>query len=159
LVGIEIDGSTSTGNLIEGNLIGTDKSGTADRGNSAQGILIEGATGNTVGGTTPVARNVVSANHWGIQIDGATATENLVEGNYIGTQLNGTAPLGNEVNGILISSNASNNTVGGTGGGQGNVIGFNVQAGVLAESGTGDSILSNSIAFNGQDGIALAGGN
>ena len=43
LVGIEIDGATSTQNLIEGNLIGTDKSGTADRGNSNEGILIEGA--------------------------------------------------------------------------------------------------------------------
>ena len=30
---------------------------------------------------------------------------------------------------------------------------------MLVQSGTGDSILSNSIVFNGQQGIALAGGN
>ncbi len=86
LVGVEIDGSTSTGNLIEGNLIGTDKSGTADLGNSNQGILIEGAPDNTVGGTTAAARNVISANQWGIRDrrlhrDAAT----LIEGNDIGT--------------------------------------------------------------------------
>ena len=159
LVGIEIDGQDSTGNLIEGNLIGTDKSGTADRGNSNQGVLIEGAVGNTMGGTVSTERNVISANQWGIQIDGATAALNLIEGNYVGTDNSGKEPLGNEVNGIILSNNASDNTIGGTGAGQGNSIAYNVQAGVLVQSGTGDSILSNSIAFNGQQGIALASGN
>ncbi len=73
LVGVEIDGATSTQNLIEGNLIGTDKSGTAELGNSNEGVLIEGAFGNTVGGTTSAARNVISANQWGIRLDGSTA--------------------------------------------------------------------------------------
>ncbi len=91
LIGIEIDGATSTGNLIQDNLIGTDKSGTVDRGNSNQGILIEGAVDNTVGGTTSAVRNVISANQWGIQIDGATAAGNLIEGNYVGTDITGTA--------------------------------------------------------------------
>ncbi len=159
LVGIEIDGSTSTQNLIEGNLIGTDKSGTADRGNSNEGILIEGAFGNTVGGTTSAAMNVISANQWGIRLDGSTSTGNLIEGNEIGTDLNGTAPLGNEVNGIILSNNAADNSIGGTGGGQGNTIAYNVEAGVLVQSGTGDSILSNGIFMNGQQGIALDSGN
>ena len=74
LIGVEIDGSTSTGNLVEGNLIGADKSGTADRGNADEGVLIEGAIGNTVGGTTSAALNVISANQWGIRLDGSTAT-------------------------------------------------------------------------------------
>jgi hypothetical protein len=158
LAGIEIDGK-STQNLIEGNLIGTNKSGTADLGNSNQGVLIEGAYGNTIGGTTAAARNVISANQWGIQIDGSTATLNLIEGNNVGTDITGTAPLGNEINGIILSNDASDNSIGGTGGGQGNIIAFNVEAGVLAQSGTGDSILSNSIFSNGQQGIALVNGN
>ena len=153
LVGIEIDGQDSTGNLIEGNLIGTGKSGAADLGNSNQGILIEGAAANTVGGTTAAGRNVISANEWGVQIDGATAVDNLIEGNYVGTDVSGNNALGNEINGIILSNHASNNTIGGTGGGQGNTISYNVEAGVLVQSGTGDSILSNSIAFNGQQGI------
>ena len=69
----------------------------------------------------------------------------LIEGNDVGTDVTGTLPLGNEINGIIFSNNASNNTIGGTGGGQGNTIAFNVAAGVLVQSGTGDSILSNSI--------------
>ena len=89
LVGIDLEGSTSTQNLIEGNFIGTDKSGTAELGNSNEGVLIEGAIGNTVGGTTSTALNVISANQWGIRIDGLTATDNLIEGNDVGTDVSG----------------------------------------------------------------------
>ncbi len=156
-MGVEINGSSSTGNLVEGNFIGIDESGAADRGNSSEGVLIEGAPGNTVGGTTAAARNVISANLWGIDVDGSAATGNIVEGNYIGTDATGILPLGNEVYGIIFSTNASNNTIGGTGGGQGNTIAFNVAAGVIVQSGTGDSILSNSIYSNGQQGVALIG--
>jgi hypothetical protein len=156
LVGVEIDGHTSTQNLIEGNLIGTDKSGTADRGNSNEGILIEGGYGNTVGGTTAATRNVISANQWGIRIDGPTATLNLVEGNYVGTDSTGSLSLGNEINGIVLSNNASNNSIGGIAAGQGNTIDYNAAAGVLIQSGTGNSILSNSIYANGHLGIDLA---
>ena len=103
---------------------------------------------------------MISANQWGIQIDGADGhrqpdRRQLRRHRYQRQR----AALGNEINGIILSNNASDNTIGGTGGGQGNTIAYNVQAGVLVQSGTGDSILSNSIVFNGQQGIALAGGN
>ena len=81
---------------------------------------------------------------------------NLIQGNFIGTAANGTSPLGNEINGIIISNNASNNTIGGTTTGQGNTIAFNVAAGVLVQSGTGDSIVSNSI-YSNDHGISLNG--
>ena len=154
-VGIEIEGATSTQNLIEGDFIGTDKSGTAALGNSDEGVLIEEAFGNTVGGTTSAARNVISANLWGIRLDGSTATGNLIEGNDIGTASSGTLALGNEINGIIISNSASGNSIGGTAAGQGNTIAYNVAAGVSVQSGTGDSILSNSIFSNGHLGINL----
>jgi hypothetical protein len=131
LVGIKIDGQSSTQNLIEGNLIGTDKTGTADRGNSQEGVLIQNSGGNTIGGTSAAVRNVISANLWRIRLDGNSATLNLIEGNNIGTDLSGTGTLGNEINGIIISANASNNTVGGVAAGQANTIAFNVAAGVL----------------------------
>ena len=114
LVGVKINGSSSTGNLVEGNYIGIDKAGTADRGNASDGVLIEEASDNTVGGTTAAARNVISANEWGIRLDGSTATGNSIEGNDIGTDSSGTLPLGNEINGIIFSNSASDNTVGGT---------------------------------------------
>ena len=96
---------------------------------------------------------MISANHWGVQLDGASATGNVIEGNYIGTDVSGTARLGNEVDGVIISNSASSNTIGGAIAGQGNIIAFQVMSGVLVESGTGDSILSNSIFGNGMLGI------
>ncbi len=55
-VGVKINGSSATQNLVEGNFIGVDALGVADRGNSDEGVLIEGAFGNTVGGTTAADR-------------------------------------------------------------------------------------------------------
>ncbi len=157
LRGVMINGSSATGNLVEGNFVGVDATGTAALGNSDEGILIEDAPNNTIGGTTSTSSNVISANEWGIRIDGSTATDNVIEGNFIGTDLTGTIALGNEINGVIFSTNASDNTVGGTAANQGNTIAFNVDAGVLVASGIGDSILSNSVYTNGQSGILLTG--
>ena len=154
-IGVELNGAQSTGNLLEGNLIGSDKTGFADLGNKNQGVLIEGAVDNTIGGTQATSRNLISANHWGVQLDGAGATGNVIEGNYIGTDVSGSARLGNEVDGVIISNSASSNTIGGAIADQGNIIAFQVISGVLVESGTGDSILSNSIFGNGMLGINL----
>jgi hypothetical protein len=49
----------TAGNVIDGNFPGTDVSGTIARGNQAYGVWIDGATGDTIGGTAPAARNVV----------------------------------------------------------------------------------------------------
>ena len=154
-VGVELNGAQSTGNLLQGNFIGSDKTGFEDLGNKNQGVLIEGAVDNTIGGTQATSRNLISANHWGVQLDGASATGNVIEGNYIGTDASGTARLGNEVDGVIISNSASSNTIGGAIADQGNIIAFQVMSGVLVESGTGDSILSNSIFGNGMLGIDL----
>ena len=85
LVGVEIDGSTSTQNLVEGNFIGIDKAGTADRGNSNEGVLDRGGRRQHGRRKTAAALNVISANQWGIRIDGSTATGNFIEGNDVGT--------------------------------------------------------------------------
>src|SRR5208337_345140 len=106
------------------------------------------------------ALNLISGNHWGVRLDDTPVPDNLlegnlVEGNLIGTDITGKAPLGNEVNGVIVSNNASVNTIGGTVSGAGNTIAFNVLTGVRVESGTDDSILTNSIYSNGQLGINL----
>ncbi|MGC8638550.1 MAG: beta strand repeat-containing protein [Isosphaeraceae bacterium] len=160
LVGVAITSSSgalapSSLNLVAGNLIGTDKSGLYALPNAQEGVLIDNASGTTIGGTTAAAQNLISGNEWGVRLDGALATGNLVAGNLIGTDITGKAPLGNEVNGVIITTNASNNTIGGTVSGAGNTIAFNALAGVSVVSGTGDSILSNSIFSNGKLGIDL----
>jgi titin len=161
LEGIFVAGS---GNLLEGNRIGTNAAGTAALGNVV-GVEVVGA-GNTVGGATAAARNVISGNDGaGVLITDSAASGNVVEGNFIGTQADGATPLGNGAWGVLITSQAANNTVGGTAAGAGNLIAFNGDDGVLvggtagstgnALAGTGNSVLGNSIFGNGKVGIDL----
>ena len=149
--------ATATGNLIEGNFIGTDQAGTLPLGNSQSGVLIESSPSNTVGGTSATARNVISANNWGVTITGATAINNVVQGNDIGTDITGTLPLGNELDGVLITQAASSNSIGGTATAAGNTIAFNVDNGVdvVGVTTTGNAILSNLIFGNGLLGIDL----
>ncbi len=157
-IGIEIEGATATGNLIEGSLIGTDEAGALPLPNAQQGILIDQGSGdNTIGGSTATDQNLISANHWGIEIDGGPAdAANWVLGNRIGTDITGLLPLGNEIDGVKISA-SSGNTIGGPVAAQGNTIGFNTDDGVDVLSGTGDAILSNDIFSNGNIGINLNG--
>src|SRR5262249_19176139 len=77
-----ITGGGTTGNVVEGNFIGTDQAGRAGLGNGVDGVEIAaGASGNTIGGTTPGAANVIAGNaSEGVLIDGGAAN-NFVEGN------------------------------------------------------------------------------
>jgi len=96
--GIMIGGGS--GNVIEGNYIGTDVTGTIAQGNS-DGIRIEDASSNLIGGTSPAARNIISGNtRTGMEILWSGSVGNTVQGNYIGTDATGTAGLGNRYQGI-----------------------------------------------------------
>src|SRR5262249_21193005 len=118
LVGVQVSGATSTSNLIEGNYVGTDVSGNRSVANRF-GVLINGAPGNIIGGSSPAARNVVSGNNLfdpnqsssvGVYVTGRNATGNVVLGNYIGTNTSGTGPLanGSNANGVYIENAPSN---------------------------------------------------
>ena len=137
---MQIAGAGSSNNVIQGNFIGTDVSGTADLDNGRQGVLISGAAANnTVGGTiAAAARNVISGNDIdGVQIANAGSSNNLIQGNFIGTDVSGTADLGNGRVGVLISAEATNNTVGGTSDAARNVISGNEDIGIqIANVGT-----------------------
>ena len=148
-MGVEILGIAASGNAVQANYVGTDAGGTADLGNGQHGVFINGAPNNTVGGTIAAARNVISGNGTGVFIQSGGATGNLVQGNRIGTTAAGTSALGNTNDGVRIGGNASSNTVGGGGSGAANAISYNGLNGVVVDSGTGNSILSNSIDANG----------
>ncbi|MFO0960811.1 MAG: Calx-beta domain-containing protein [Isosphaeraceae bacterium] len=154
--GVAIVGNATAFNAIVGNYIGTDATGTADLANALQGVLIDSAPANTVGGPSAALRNLISANHWGVEIVNPGATYNSVQGNFIGTNAAGTGPLGNELDGVWILLGASSNTIGGASPSQGNRIAYNIRDGVRIENDSvGNAILSNAIASNGGLGIDL----
>jgi hypothetical protein len=155
IVGFNTTGIELTGNahsdVVLGNYAGTDP--IFRKLHNGVGILIDGnAHGNTVGaandlnpdGTFQTFRgNIVGNNSSaGIQITDS-ANANQVVGNLVGT--NGLANLGNPT-GILVDSNATNNTIGGNGG-LANDIGKNtIGIAILAQN--GNSASSNSITGN-----------
>jgi len=158
-IGIETNGS----NIIEGNYIGTDLTGTVGLGNRWDGININGAPNNKIGGKTPETRNVISGNgNTGVFIQGASASGNFIQGNYIGTDVTGTSCLSNEQSGVWIS-NAPNNIVGGNMAGTGNVISGSrgngvtiagneaernlVQGNYIGTDATGTAMLPNEFGF------------
>ena len=82
-------------NVLLGNRIGTNAAGTAPLPNS-QGVFINDAPSNTIGGTGAGAGNVISGNtSVGVQILGPNATGNVLLGNAIGTNAAHTLKLGN----------------------------------------------------------------
>jgi len=124
--GIRI-GVGSAENLVQGNLIGTNADGTGALPNET-GILLAHASGNTIGGSGPAARNVVSGNSQaGISLI-AQSSQNVISGNYIGVDVTGQAPLGNGREGVFIWDSSMENTLGGDVPGARNVIADNGQA-------------------------------
>ena len=149
---------SGTGNVISGNYIGTNAAGTAAIGNDGWGIQIN-SNGNTVGGATPSAANLISGNgsgrgNAGVVINGGS---NVVERNLIGTRADGTGDLGNNGSGVLIQSSVNGvaNLI------SRNVIAFNgsaapnTSAGVDIQAGVENTITQNSIFSNDTLGIDL----
>jgi titin len=150
--GVKIQGVGTTGNQVLGNFIGLNAAGTADLGNTGDGVEINaGAANNTIGGTSVLARNVISGNGVnGVLITDAGSTGNKVLGNFIGLNAAGDGGLNNSSGGVEISTGAANNTVGGTSAGARNVISGNTNNGILiAGAGTtGNNVQGNFIGLN-----------
>ncbi len=153
--GIVVKGN---GNRIEGSFIGTEPQGPADMGNGQNGVAILSGSNNTIGGTSPAARNNISANDTnGVQISGGGAG-NKVLGNLIGTFKDGTSVLGNSGFGVLVIGSTNNAIGDGTAAGA-NTIAFNGRDGVSIHGNqdTGNRISRNSIFSNAGLGIELNG--
>jgi hypothetical protein len=117
VIGIEIAGATASGNDVQGNVIGTNKAGTAKIPNGADGIFVNDAPRNTIGGSTKVAGNLVSGNgQVGIQIFGLGAQKNLIENNILGRNASGGVSRGllngnsNDL-GIYVNTTPNINTI------------------------------------------------
>ncbi len=132
-----------SGDLVQGNFIGTDVTGSSAQFNY-QGIMLSGATDNTIGGTTPAARNIVSGNYDQDIALFYYASGNLIEGNFVGLTASGTSTL--YTYGIGVITNYSpDNTVGGTAAGAGNVIG-GLSIDGIQFAGVGDNLAEGNVS-------------
>lgn len=156
-----------SGNVVQGNFIGTDVHGTSALGNAGRGVNLN-ENGNTVGGVTVAARNIISANVTGVELNGSNL---LVQGNYIGTDVTGKAALPNFNEGVTVNGNGS--VIGGLtdvpGTPPGNLISGNTSIGLdLIASSSGNQIEGNIIGAdvtgtfplgNSLAGISISGPN
>ena len=159
-------------NRVQGNYIGLGADGATPIPNGEDGVRIEDASANTVGGTATDTGNVISANtRNGIEIVADAVSENLVamplllqdaednvvQGNSIGTDASGTFSdpdkmpgsgdeLGNGQDGIALSDDLPAGLV------TDNTIG-----GADGDDGQADGVVKarNVISGNGDDGILL----
>jgi len=153
--GVHLSGSGVTGQVITANWIGTSLTGYGYLGNGwldGDGVLVDsGANANTIGGSLPANRNVISANYrYGVQLSGSGTSDNRVMGNYIGLNAGGTSSLGNAV-GVGLNSGAEANIIGGPTRNEGNVISGNRSDDFPYGSGVlifGDGTRFNQVAAN-----------
>jgi Periplasmic copper-binding protein (NosD) len=133
------------------------------------GVEVEGSSNNTIGGITPDARNLITADFAGILIgtdqSGTIASANVVQGNYIGPDATGAAAASNNMEmGIWLTGNAVNNTIGGTNAAARNVISgatygdVNIDYGGVDGAGPlGNVVEGNFIGTNAAGDAALVG--
>ena len=157
--GIVLDLAGTTGNTVVGNISGLNAAGNGAIGGTITGVRItNGASGNTIGGTSASDRNILSANtQTGIRVNGPGSDANIIIGNYIGVDRTGSLAFGNGASGIQIGNSATGTIIGGTVAGEGNTIAFNGNDGVtiISSGAIGHSIIGNSIHSNTELGIDL----
>jgi len=145
--GLTLEYADATNNTIAGCWLGLDYTGTNTAPNALQGILIfDGASGNFVGGTNALARNVLSGNtQYGVLISGTNTAGNVILGNYIGTDAGGSLMVSNALGGVFLADGTSRNIIGGTNAGAGNVISGNLGNGILIR---GSNVVNNTVLGN-----------
>ena len=138
--------SNGANNAFTGNHIGVNANGNTAAGNQSGGIVLNGS-GNAIGGTNTIDRNLISGNQGSGIVVNAAAANALIQGNQIGLNATGTAALGNSAAGITVGA-ALATQIGGTLVGTGNVISGNALYGVVLNGATSAGIEGNLIGRN-----------
>ena len=157
LDGVDVEGAATSANVVEGDYIGPKPDGSAGYGNP-YGIFIDNAQLTLIGGTTAAARNIISANGFGVWLHAGDTT--LLEGNYIGTDPTGMNAEGNSSAGIYAyyGNGGSRAMIGGLtstpGTGAGNVISGNAKNIIIFEADL-QAIEGNIIGLNAAGTAAI----
>ena len=159
--GTYLFGVGAVGNTIQGNIIGLDATGSFGLGNLQEGVYLELASTNIIGGVTLASRNLVSGNATrGIYLTN-NASWNLLQGNWIGVAANGATPVPNVFHNIELDAASSGNVLGGSQPGAGNLSAYapvsgGPYAGIrIRDTCTKNNISGNSVFSNGGLGIDL----
>jgi CSLREA domain-containing protein len=137
----------SANNVVQGNYIGTNASGTAALPNG-NGIQLNSAINNLIGGSSPGEGNLISGNVRGLSFFPASQGS-LVLGNKIGSNASGTAAIPNNTQGVGAYVGSSGITFGGLNPGEGNLI-FGNGTGLRLDHGVNDNaVIGNTITQNG----------
>jgi hypothetical protein len=148
----------SSNNTISGNFIGVNVAGTASSfiGTSTAVDMETGSNGNTVGGATPDARNVLSGNGEIIYVQ--ACDNSVIQGNYINVDRNGTTALTSALRGIDLAG-GSGNLIGGPTPGGGNVIGTWAAIGIIFQgAGNNNRIQGNLVGTDATGTVRFGGG-
>jgi hypothetical protein len=155
--GVQLTGTGTSNNQVEGNFIGTDSTGKKSIANNVGVAIRSGASSNTIGGTVSGAANFISGNMTqGVLITGASG--NLVQGNFIGSDTSGDISVANMMGGVAIQGGATDNVIGGTSAGVTNVISGNTGDGVAISGATttGNFVQGNFIGTQNDGTTPLA---
>lgn len=136
-------------NIVEGCFLGINPTGATAAPNNVGIIISNTAPNDRIGGSLPAQRNLISG-QTGVAIS-AGAPNTSILGNYIGTDRTGTVGIGNVT---AITGTGTNNKVGGTAAGEGNLISGNSAAVVVQGSG-GWTIEGNLIGTDVTGTLAL----
>jgi len=180
--GIQITGSGAQYNLVRGNFIGLNPGGSLPAPNQLGVTISDGASNNTIGGSSPTEGNVISGNERnGVLISSAASDGNALGGNIIGLSADGNVRLPNGNDGVCVYNGPMGTIIGGGGAmapnliaGNGmagvsfnqagtlnsvedNIISGNANMGVSVNLTSGSAVVGNRIANNGYDGVFVAG--
>ncbi len=144
---------STNNNIVKGNFIGTNSTGTASNAALATqqaSVLIDAGTGNRIGGTTAADRNVIALSDDGTAILLRSPSSNTtVQGSYIGVDASGGEALNSSPpstsNGILIEGGSSNNSIGGSSAGAGNIIGGTGNGIQIKDSGSNNNQIKGNL--------------
>jgi hypothetical protein len=151
--GVRMEGSGTAYNVVIGNFIGLDVSGTQPLPNSFGVSLAGEASYNTVHG------NVVSGHQPNPNIvlwDPGTSF-NVIIGNLVGTDVSGTVAVSSAV-GVAIRGGASDNRIGGSTPGEGNVISGNDTGVDIVDGSVRNEVIGNLIGTDISGTFAVPNG-
>ncbi len=157
--GINLNGPLS-GTTVQGNFVGVNASGSA-------ALPATASAGNALGiinaSNTTISGNVFSNSSRGITLFGSGATGNTVQGNFVGTDATGQKAIPNGIGIAALTPQGdpgtlANNTIGGAGTGQGNVISGNNNEGLLLNTADSLTIRGNKIGVAADGTTALPNG-